>query len=85
MPKGSQPRIIPRRFTTPGAMAVEEVRVRSWCRKCGTALEVNAAEMIATRGAAFSLIGHEEPCRCVGCDGVVFFLANGHGRFEPLT
>ncbi len=85
MPKGSQPRIVPHRFATLGAMTAKEVHVRSWCRKCGAILEACPVEMMATRGAAFSLIGHQEPCRCVGCDGEVFFLAKGHGRFEQLT
>lgn len=43
------------------------------------------AEMMATRGAAFSLVGHQEPFRCVGCNAELFFLAKGHGRFEPLA
>ncbi len=85
MPKGTQPRLVPHRFVTLGAMSAEGVRVRSWCRTCDTVLEVSPTEMMVTRGADFSLIGHREPCRCVGCDGTVFFLANGHGRFEPLT
>lgn len=85
MPKGSQSRIIPARFATLSAMSAEGVRVRSWCRKCGTVLEVSPVELAATRGAECSLLGREEPCRCVGCDGVIFFLTKGHGRFEPLT
>lgn len=85
MPKGTQPRIMPRRFATLGAMSAEGVRVRSWCRKCQTVLEVSPVEMMATRGAEFSLVGREEPCPCVGCDGMVYYLANGHGRFEPLS
>lgn len=85
MPKGSQPRIVPLRFAMLGAMAAESVRVRSWCRKCDTVIEVSPVEMMATRGAEFSLIGHQEQCPCVGCDGSVFFLASGHKRFEPLS
>lgn len=85
MPKGSQPRLTPKRFATLGGMVEERVRVRSWCRKCGTALEVSPDLLMAFPGPDYSLIGREDPCRCVGCDGTVFYLANGHGRFEPLT
>jgi hypothetical protein len=85
MPKGTQPRITPRRFATLGGMVKEQVRVRSICRKCDTALEVDPAMLMAFYGPGYSLIGRTDPCRCVGCSGEVFYLANGHGRFEPLT
>jgi hypothetical protein len=84
MPKGTQPRIIPKRFATLKGMADENVRVRSWCRTCGLALRVNPHLLLAFYGPDFSLIDLEAPCRRVECDGMVFFLAYGHGRFEPL-
>lgn len=85
MPKGTQPRIVPKRFATLKGMADNDVRVRAFCRKCDLALNVNPHLLLAFYGPDFSLIGLEAPCRRVGCDGKVFFLAYGHGRFEPLT
>lgn len=85
MPKGTSPRIVPRRFATVGAMAAERVEVRALCRKCGVMLRVSPGMLAAYYGPQFSLLKLTAPCRCVGCDGEVFFLAKGHGRFEPLT
>lgn len=85
MPKGTQPRIIPKRFQTLGGMVDEGVRVRSWCRTCSTALEVEPAMLLAFHGPDYSLFGREDPCAVVGCQGTTFYLASGHGRFEPLT
>jgi hypothetical protein len=85
MPKRLQPHIMPKCFATLDGMVEERVRVRSWCRKCGTVLEVSPTLLMAYHGPDFSLVEREDPCCCVGCDGVVFYLANGHGRFEPLT
>ena len=85
MPKGLHPRIVPEAWRTVGQMAEAGIRVRAWCRKCGTVLEVSPAMMAAYHGPGFSLLGLEAPCRVVGCDGRVFFMADGRGRFENLA
>lgn len=84
MAKGQTPRIIPHRYQTVGAMAAEGVAVRAWCRSCGLVLEVSPAMLAAYHGPDFSLVNRLARCRKVGCSGEVFFLAHGHGRFEPL-
>ena len=85
MPKGTQERIVPRRLQTLGGMVAESVRVRCWCRKCSTVLEVDPRSLMAVYGSDYSLLGREHPCAVVGCQGTVFYLANGYGRLGPLS
>ena len=40
---------------------------------------------MAVYGSDYSLLGREHPCAVVGCQGTVFYLANGYGRLEPLS
>ena len=84
MSKGKNPPMVQSRYLTVGAMVAAGVRVRAWCRTCGLVLEVSPAMLAAYHGADFSLVNRLAKCRKVGCDGEVFFLAKGHGRFVPL-
>ncbi len=84
MGKGKYPRSIPTQWLTVGAMAASGTDVRAWCRKCSLVLKVSPAMLAAYHGPDFSLMNRLTKCRQVGCDGTVFFLANGRGRFESL-
>lgn len=85
MPKGVRPPSIQDRYRTVGKMAAAGVGVRAWCRKCGLVLQVEPAMLAAYHGADFSLINRTARCRSVTCDGEVFFLAEGHGRYVSLV
>ena len=85
MGKGKYSRVIMENWHTVGQMADASVRVRAWCRKCGTVIEVSPAAMAAYDGPHVSLLGLEAPCRVDGCDGKAFFMADGRGRLENLT
>ena len=85
MPKGRVERLIPRRFQTVGNMAEEGVEVRAYCQTCDLWLNVSPEMLRKAYGASYSLIGKRPKCRRVSCSGSVLFLAQGHGRFEPLS
>lgn len=84
MGKGKYARTMPSDWRTVGEMVASGVEVRAWCRKCSLVLKVSPAMLAAYHGPDFSLINLETKCRQVGCDGTVFFMANGRGRFESL-
>jgi hypothetical protein len=84
MGKGKYGRTIPPTWRTVGAMVADGVEVRAWCRKCNLVLEASPAMLAAYHGADFSLVNRLAKCRQVWCDGEVFFMANGRGRFESL-
>jgi len=84
MPKGRVERLIPRRYQTVGNMIAEGVKVRAHCSKCDLNLVVDLELLRSHNGDTFSLIGKRGKCRRLGCDGSTVFLAEGHGRYEPL-
>lgn len=85
VPKGKVERLVPLRFQTVGRMDDEGVEVRAYCRTCDLLLEVSPKLLRQAYGDNYSLIGRRLKCRRVGCDGTVLFMAEGHGRFEPLS
>ena len=84
MGKGKYGRGFSPEWLTVDAMAANGVEVRAWCRKCSLVLKVSPAMLATYHGPDFSLINRLARCRQVGCDGEVFFMANGRGRFESL-
>lgn len=84
MAKGQRPPIVSAQYKTVGAMASAGIGVRAWCRKCGLVLQVEPAMLAAYFGSDFSLVNRTARCRSVECDGEVFFLAQGHGRYVSL-
>lgn len=85
MAKGRVERLVPLRFQTVGKMDDEKVEVRAYCQRCDLWLEVSPKLLRQAYGDNYSLIGRRLRCRRVGCDGTVLFMAEGHGRFEPLS
>jgi hypothetical protein len=84
VPKGKVERLIPKRFQTVANMIKECVKVRAHCSKCDLNLKVDFELLQSHHGPAFSLIGKRGKCRRLGCEGSTVFLAEGHGRYEPL-
>jgi len=84
MGKGKYGRSIPPQWRTVGAMASSGTDVRAWCQTCSLVLKVSPAMLAAYHGPEFSLINRRAKCRQVSCNGMVFFMANGRGRFESL-
>jgi len=84
VPKGKVERLIPKRFQTISNMIKEGVKVRAHCSKCDLTLVVDLELLQSHHGPEFSLIGKRGKCRRLGCEGSTVFLAEGHGRFEPL-
>ncbi len=84
MPKGKVERLIPKRFQTVSNMIKDGLKVRAHCSTCNLTLVVDLQLLQSHHGSEFSLIGKRGKCRRLGCEGSTVFLAEGHGRYEPL-
>ncbi|WP_256215319.1 hypothetical protein [Sphingobium sp. AP50] len=74
MPAKIEP-LWPRWAKTVGVMLQRNILLRSQCRRCGTLMRVEPADLVARHGAGWSPIDHQERCRMVGCDGASYYLA----------
>ena len=61
---------------TIGGMVHKGARVRAQCRKCKVCLEVDTLAILLRLGPKASLLNRHPPCRVVGCDGHVLFIAS---------
>lgn len=65
----------PRWMESVGAIQGIGAHVRSRCSRCGTLQRINLADMVASRGPAWSLIDALDRCAIVGCAGSIYYLA----------
>jgi hypothetical protein len=67
-------------------MREANVRQRARCRACKIMLRVDLDALCTLRGRSYCLIGAVSPCKVVGCEGQVIFMASpGPGTpFLPL-
>ena len=72
---------------TIGGMVHYGARVRAECRKCKVCLEVDLIPLLAKLGPQATLLDRHPPCRVVGCDGEILFVASpGEGTpFMPCV